>query len=62
MAGCVQELQAMKESQVAAALQVSVRTLQNWRVEKRGPRFVKVGYCVRYRLKDVESWLREQGR
>ena len=33
------------------------RTLQKWRVEGRGPRFLKVGRRVFYRRSDIEAWL-----
>jgi hypothetical protein len=31
--------------------------LRKWRVEKRGPRFLKMGSLVRYRQVDVDVWL-----
>lgn len=45
------------ESDVAEILNVSVRTLQQWRVSGFGPRFIKVGRAVRYRLSDVQDWI-----
>jgi predicted site-specific integrase-resolvase len=42
------------EEDAAKALNVSVRTLQRWRVEGRGPAFVKLGKRVGY----LESRLR----
>jgi excisionase family DNA binding protein len=42
---------------VAALLNVSVAALRRWRLERRGPRFIKVGSLVRYRQSDVEMWL-----
>src|ERR1035438_6170878 len=38
------------ESEVSRLLQVSLARLRKWRVEKRGPRFIKIGSLVRYRL------------
>jgi len=35
---------------------VSVRTLANWRSVGKGPRYVKIGGRVRYRLSDVEAY------
>lgn len=35
---------------------VSVRTLEDWRHDGKGPAFIRVGGKVRYRLKDVEAW------
>lgn len=28
-----------------------------WRIENRGPRFLKIGPLVRYRPQDIEQWL-----
>lgn len=36
---------------------VSVHTLRAWRLQRRGPRFVKLGTAVRYRRNDVLTWL-----
>jgi predicted DNA-binding transcriptional regulator AlpA len=35
---------------------ISVRTLEKWRTNRTGPRFIKVGGRVRYRRADVEAW------
>lgn len=34
---------------------MSPRTLEQWRYQGRGPRYVKLGNLVRYRLEDVEA-------
>jgi excisionase family DNA binding protein len=47
----------LTEQGVAKLLQVTVKTLQAWRVRGGGPPFVKVGRCVRYRLEDVEAYV-----
>ena len=31
-------------------------TLRNWRVIGKGPRFIRVGRNVRYRLADIIAW------
>ena len=36
---------------------VSIRTLERWRVQGQGPKFVKVGRSVRYDIDDVKAWL-----
>lgn len=48
----------------AAAEYIGVKpqTLKNWRVQKRGPAFVKVGSKVRYLPADLDDWLRGQRR
>ena len=45
------------ERQVAEQLAVSIAAVRKWRLEDRGPRYYKVGACVRYRPEDVEAWL-----
>ena len=45
------------EDAVAEQLNISLASLRRWRLEKRGPRFIKVGSLVRYRPEDVEAWL-----
>ena len=47
----------MTEKEVAGQLNVSLATLRRWRLERRGPRFVKVGALVRYRPEDLEQWM-----
>jgi excisionase family DNA binding protein len=47
----------MTEHEVAQRLHVSVASIRRWRIEKRGPLFIKVGSLVRYRQEDVEAWL-----
>lgn len=48
------------EHGVSNYIKVPIKTLQRWRGEKTGPRFIKAGRLVRYRLKDVEEWLNRQ--
>ena len=43
--------------QLAERLGVAEITLKTWRCRGEGPRFVRVGRCVRYRLVDVDRWL-----
>ncbi len=45
------------EVELASRLGVSRSTLQSWRYSRRGPRFVKIGRLVRYRVADVEAFL-----
>jgi len=47
----------LNEQEVSKRLNVSVATLRRWRLEKRGPTFVKVGALVRYRPEDLDSWV-----
>jgi hypothetical protein len=52
----------LKPSEVAKRLQIKEGTLRTWRMEKRGPAYIKLGQsknsAVRYRLEDVEAWER----
>jgi len=46
----------LNEFQVAERWGMSHKTLQRWRVERKGPGFLKIGGTVRYRLCDVEAF------
>lgn len=46
------------EPSLAATLGVSRSTLQSWRYAGRGPRFIKLGRMVRYRVADIDEFLR----
>ena len=47
----------LTEQDVARQIKVSLASLRKWRVERRGPQFVKVGALVRYRPEDLEEWM-----
>ena len=47
----------LTEEDVAKRLHVSLASMRRWRLERRGPPFIKVGSLVRYRSEDLESWL-----
>lgn len=49
------------ERDASEILGVSMRTLQKWRLQGNGPRFVKLGHAVRYDVKDLEAYI-ECGR
>lgn len=40
--------------------QLSPGTLANWRTQKTGPAFVRIGGVVRYRRDAIEAWLKAQ--
>jgi predicted DNA-binding transcriptional regulator AlpA len=46
----------------AKMLGLAVQTLANWRSEKCGPRYLKVGRLVYYRRSDICDWLSAQIR
>jgi predicted DNA-binding transcriptional regulator AlpA len=47
----------LTEIEVANHLHVSVTCVRRRRLERRGPRFLKIGALVRYRPEDVEDWI-----
>ena len=44
-------------AETAKVLRISVRTLERYRNEGVGPRYVKVGRRVLYRENDIADWL-----
>jgi excisionase family DNA binding protein len=47
----------LTEPEVADRLRVSLACLRRWRLEQRGPRFVKVGSLVRYPAEELDHWI-----
>ena len=47
----------LNEHAVAEALGVSIATVRRWRLFRQGPKFLKVGALVKYRVADVAQWL-----
>jgi hypothetical protein len=45
---------------LGSMLQIAVGTIGNWRTNKKGPEFVRIGGLVRYRRHIVEAWLKAQ--
>jgi hypothetical protein len=41
----------------ASYLAVSVETLRTWRKQNRGPRYRRIGRCVRYAMADLLSFV-----
>jgi len=46
------------EKEVQTLLSLGESTVQQWRMYGKGPKFVKLGRAVRYRLSDVQEYLR----
>jgi predicted DNA-binding transcriptional regulator AlpA len=46
----------LKETALADRLGLSVRTLQRWRWQGKGPAYLKLGHRVAYREEDVRAW------
>jgi excisionase family DNA binding protein len=49
----------LTDVEVAMRLGVSRFTLRAWRLKGRGPKFLKMGRAVRYRLEDVDEYERQ---
>lgn len=47
----------LTNKEAARKLGISHRTLEDWRLTNRGPRFVKLGRLVRYRLPDLLDFM-----
>ena len=45
-------------SELSALIGKNVRTLANWRCARIGSKFVKLGNSVRYRVTDLEEWIK----
>jgi len=45
------------EIELEASFGIPRKTLQNWRMLGRGPRYRKFGAGVRYDIQDVELWI-----
>jgi predicted DNA-binding transcriptional regulator AlpA len=46
----------LNETALADRLGLSVRTIQRWRWQKKGPAYLKMGNRVAYREEDVGAW------
>lgn len=47
----------LKTNEAAEILDLKPATLEIWRSQGKGPRFLKIGRAVRYRLSDLEEYL-----
>lgn len=52
----------LSKNAAAVALGVCPYTLKRWRMRGYGPKAVKVGGRLRYRVSDIESWLAGLGK
>lgn len=50
------------EHEASVILGLSVRTLQKWRLQGNGPRFVKLGHAVRYDPAELEHYIERARR
>lgn len=54
------EIKHLNQVELSRRMGISCRTLERWRWIGAGPKFIKVGGRVKYRLADVEAY--EQSR
>lgn len=54
--GAFGALETMSTKQAGRLLGLSHRTLEDWRLKGLGPRFLKLGRRVRYRLADIAAY------
>ena len=47
----------LTQRQASEMLALSERTLERFRISGIGPKFVRMGKSIRYRLGDVEAWI-----
>lgn len=52
----------LTQEDAAGLLRLSPRTLERFRVEGRGPRYLKFGRRVMYRRSDLDTWAQAQVR
>ena len=58
--GSVEQSSLRDERYASSYLGLSVQTLRAWRTQGRGPRFRKLGRCVRYRMCDLIVFVESQ--
>jgi predicted DNA-binding transcriptional regulator AlpA len=47
----------LNERDVACITDLSVASVRRWRLLRQGPKYLKIGAAVRYRIEDVRAWL-----
>lgn len=51
----------MTEQELSSRWQISIKTLQRWRCQQTGPKYIKLeNRSVRYRLADIETYEAER--
>ena len=58
----LQEDELFRSPRAAAYLTLAKQTLDVWRTQGRGPKYLKVGRAVCYRRSDLDAWLNDQVR
>jgi predicted DNA-binding transcriptional regulator AlpA len=47
----------LNEHDVSRITCLSVASVRRWRLLRQGPKYIKIGAAVRYKLEDVSAWL-----
>lgn len=47
----------MTTTETADYLRIKKITLEQWRLKGKGPQFLKIGRCVRYRMSDILGYI-----
>src|SRR5712692_7757666 len=47
----------LNEHDVARITGLSVASVRRWRLLRQGPKYLKIGSAVRYRLVDISAWI-----
>jgi predicted DNA-binding transcriptional regulator AlpA len=47
----------LTDVQAGGEVNLSPQTLRNWRSQRRGPPYFKIGRAVRYNLQDLREWM-----
>jgi len=58
----IMDLALLDPETLSNRIGVSEGTLANWRWRRIGPRWIKAGAAIRYRVDDVEAWLETQAQ
>ena len=52
----LQQVERLNQEQLARRWNISPRTLERWRWLKQGPKYLKIGGRVLYRVEDIEDF------
>jgi len=54
------DLECVDTQTASKILNIPINTLNMWRSQGKGPRYVKIESLVRYNLKDLENYIAEK--
>ena len=56
------ERRYLDTTQLSDVLHIGTKALEKWRLQGKGPRFIRCGKLVRYDEADVLAWIEQQKR